>query len=207
MSSINFDSEWMSMQSEFAANIIDETFKQLHLSPDEKEQVQRELQTLVEEELPRLVKGLVMLSALGIKREHDSRRFQKKGIPLDQAEDLAQTVVSRIIEGFWTGWPSKNVGAYHSAIGYHVIADHGRQQKLQRRHFCQQRSIEAFPSKCDPILDRELLNQLLSQSGDLERIILRERLRGEEWPDIASKVGRSVSEIIKIAQRACSSGG
>ena len=195
---------WIRKQVTNVKKASKEGCEQLFLTASERVQVSEELQNIVERELPRLVKGLTLVAALGVKTQHDQRRFEKRGVSADLSEDLAHTVATKILGHFWSTWPSGNIGAYHAAVGFHVLSDHGRLQKSEKQNLCEPREGGEFPERCNPQLEREFWEDASQRWSHSERIIVRERLSGTSWREIAQSVGHSISDVKIIARRACS---
>ena len=198
---------WIEKQLEIVSNALLQAFAELSLKPNEEQETRRELEGILERDLTMIVKSLTLIAALGVNRPKDERYFKKHGVPEHQAEDLAQTPAEKILKPLFSNFPRGNIGAWRSKLRHHVLIDYGRKAKTEKQHLEQQQNPEDFVDKCNPFLEQEALEEYFHRWSVLVSTVVRQRLNGDSWEEIAVRNRLTLEEVKEIAQRACSSGG
>jgi hypothetical protein len=119
-----------------AAEAMQSVIQELSIEPDEQRDALAGLFTVVEGRFPQIVAAMLVEALLPRLQERAFGHFRyKRRESDDDAFDLSQTMVTKILEALMGNWPAGNVGAWVAAIRENLYADHVRKRERGRQVF------------------------------------------------------------------------
>jgi hypothetical protein len=108
--------------------------KELGLSDDERRQALTSMIPIAKRRLPQFAIVLFVESVLPLVQERAYLHFRyDKRESVDDAMELSQALVEKLLKSFVGRWPRGNVGAWITAIRSNVYADHVKQRAREKQ--------------------------------------------------------------------------
>lgn len=141
---------------------------------------------------------------------HDLRRFLRSVVKSDdEAEDLAHEAIIKVLRTMAEAEIVRPRTLLFTAA-YHLAIDRLRRQRFERALFDRAQSAEQYlcdyPSAQQTIEDRQRLSAAIEAMDDMKplrrQVLLRNRLDGLSYREIACETGLSIDSIEKHVSRA-----
>jgi DNA-directed RNA polymerase specialized sigma24 family protein len=174
---------------------VTDTLKSFVFSDAEAEEITKQVIADIELRLPGFLKSSALTTLLPTIRERAQRFFVAKGVPLSDAEELAATLVEKVLAAIAKQPPRGNAGAFVATIRSHQLLDYWRKKRVERKYFGN-RADETSLSLLH-VMDEPSRPLFLEEFPDSQREIVERLLDGDKWKDIKAHYEPKVEELKK----------
>ncbi len=177
------------------AHSIAETMKCFLLSQDEAEDLKDRIISDIELLLPGFLKRTTLNTLLPTIQQRAQVYFVANEVPDCDADELAATLVVKILKATSKKWPHTNVGSWITKIRENLLRDYWRKKRAEERWFgyrADAAAIDEVHETDDP--SRRLFVEEFHAS---EREMVERLLDGDKWQEIKARYGPKAEELRK----------
>jgi DNA-directed RNA polymerase specialized sigma24 family protein len=174
---------------------IVEIMKCFLLPSEEAEAVTARLASDVQRHLPHYLRRATLSALLPLVQQRAQGYFLANDVPCCDAEDLAASLISKVLMAIGEKWPRGNVGSWISTIRNHLLYDYWRAKRIQERRFGK-RSDAAALDNVESCHDAPLRN-FVEEFPDSQQEIIERLLGGDTWREIEARYAEKAQELRK----------
>jgi DNA-directed RNA polymerase specialized sigma24 family protein len=179
-------------RAELKQPIVD-TLKCFILSDPEVKALMAQISSDIESRLPQFLKRTTLHALLPLIEKRAQGFFVAKGVPYADAEELAATLVLKVLQATAEEWPRGNVGAFVATMRLHLLYDHFRKQTVEKKWFGNRTPAMALDDVHD---DDEASRRLLLEAFPAaQQDIVARVLDGDQWKDIEADYAARANEL------------
>jgi RNA polymerase sigma factor (sigma-70 family) len=132
-----------------------------------------------------------------------SRTYFKRHVPVYEIDDLCSRVIEKLLTVMKGGkTPNGNFGTYASDTRKSVLVDYFRRLRRTRVRFARANDALDRAEAKDSLAKESALECSINELPPIHRAIIRRRLVGQSWSEIAEALGITAKEAQQMAQRA-----
>lgn len=171
-------------------------YLQLGLTPEEVHRAGGDFVREIEDRLPGVLAALIVVAHLPAIRERCARHYRGRGASPQDADDLSQTAVLKVVAALFGSWPRGNVGAWVATVRDNVGRDAARRRSREAgRGLASIRSLDSAPARESGVGECEMWDALTALLSPPDLAVLRSLAGGASCPEIAAAVGLSADEV------------